>query len=113
LRVSESVEAGMAAVNQGLVSDPDAPFGGIKQSGIGREGGNEGIGEYRKTKYVPLAVRAGRAASRGWSAATVWMVLAAATIGRAQRDALAAEVQCDQHRDRDCRRSTPPSGSFA
>jgi succinate-semialdehyde dehydrogenase/glutarate-semialdehyde dehydrogenase len=56
LRVSEAIEAGMIGVNQGIVSNPAAPFGGVKQSGFGREGGFEGIGEYLETKYVALAV---------------------------------------------------------
>jgi succinate-semialdehyde dehydrogenase/glutarate-semialdehyde dehydrogenase len=56
LRVSEAIEAGMVGVNQGIVSNPAAPFGGVKQSGFGREGGFEGIGEYLETKYVALAV---------------------------------------------------------
>ncbi len=56
LRVSEAIEAGMVGVNQGIVSNPAAPFGGVKQSGFGREGGFEGIGEYLETKYVALNV---------------------------------------------------------
>jgi succinate-semialdehyde dehydrogenase / glutarate-semialdehyde dehydrogenase len=56
LRVSEAIEAGMVGVNQGVVSNPAAPFGGVKQSGFGREGGFEGIGEYLETKYVALNV---------------------------------------------------------
>ncbi len=56
LRVAEAIEAGMVGVNQGIVSNPAAPFGGVKQSGFGREGGFEGIGEYLETKYVALAV---------------------------------------------------------
>ncbi len=55
-RVSEALEAGMVGVNQGVVSNPAAPFGGVKQSGFGREGGFEGIGEYLDTKYVALAI---------------------------------------------------------
>ncbi len=55
-RVVEAIEAGMVGVNQGIVSNPAAPFGGVKQSGFGREGGFEGIGEYLETKYVALAV---------------------------------------------------------
>jgi succinate-semialdehyde dehydrogenase/glutarate-semialdehyde dehydrogenase len=54
-RVVEAIEAGMVGVNQGIVSNPAAPFGGIKQSGFGREGGFEGIDEYLETKYVALA----------------------------------------------------------
>jgi succinate-semialdehyde dehydrogenase / glutarate-semialdehyde dehydrogenase len=56
LRVVEKVEAGMVGLNQGIVSNPAAPFGGVKQSGFGREGGREGIDEYLETKYVALAV---------------------------------------------------------
>jgi succinate-semialdehyde dehydrogenase / glutarate-semialdehyde dehydrogenase len=55
-RVCEGIETGMVGVNQGVVSNPAAPFGGVKQSGFGREGGFEGIGEYLETKYVALAV---------------------------------------------------------
>jgi succinate-semialdehyde dehydrogenase/glutarate-semialdehyde dehydrogenase len=55
-RVAEGIEAGMVGVNQGIVSNPAAPFGGVKQSGFGREGGFEGIDEYLETKYVALAV---------------------------------------------------------
>ena len=54
LRVVEGLETGMVGVNQGLVSNPAAPFGGVKQSGIGREGGPEGIDEYLSTKYVAI-----------------------------------------------------------
>jgi len=54
LRVSEALEAGMIGLNRGLVSDPAAPFGGVKQSGFGREGGHEGIEEYLETKYVAV-----------------------------------------------------------
>ncbi|MBV8953413.1 MAG: NAD-dependent succinate-semialdehyde dehydrogenase [Solirubrobacterales bacterium] len=54
LRVAERLETGMVGLNQGLVSNPAAPFGGIKQSGFGREGGAEGIEEYLETKYVAV-----------------------------------------------------------
>jgi succinate-semialdehyde dehydrogenase/glutarate-semialdehyde dehydrogenase len=54
LRVVEGLETGMVGLNQGLVSNPAAPFGGIKQSGFGREGGPEGIEEYLETKYVAV-----------------------------------------------------------
>jgi succinate-semialdehyde dehydrogenase/glutarate-semialdehyde dehydrogenase len=54
LRVVESLETGMVGLNQGMVSNPAAPFGGIKQSGFGREGGPEGIAEYLETKYVAV-----------------------------------------------------------
>ena len=52
LRVSEALESGMVGLNRGLVSDPAAPFGGVKQSGLGREGSYEGIEEYLETTYV-------------------------------------------------------------
>ena len=55
LRVCEGIETGMVGLNQGVVSNPAAPFGGVKQSGFGREGGFEGIGEYLETKYVAIA----------------------------------------------------------
>ncbi|GIF07790.1 NAD-dependent succinate-semialdehyde dehydrogenase [Actinoplanes siamensis] len=54
LRVSEKIEAGMVGLNRGLVSDPAAPFGGVKQSGIGREGGHEGLLEYLESKYIAV-----------------------------------------------------------
>ncbi len=56
LRVAEGLETGMVGLNQGLVSNPAAPFGGVKQSGFGREGGFEGIDEYLETKYVAVAL---------------------------------------------------------
>ncbi|MDX6260810.1 MAG: succinate-semialdehyde dehydrogenase / glutarate-semialdehyde dehydrogenase [Kribbellaceae bacterium] len=56
LRVSERLEAGMIGLNQGIVSNPAAPFGGVKQSGLGREGGTVGIDEYLEIKYVAVAV---------------------------------------------------------
>jgi succinate-semialdehyde dehydrogenase/glutarate-semialdehyde dehydrogenase len=56
IRVSEGLESGMVGLNQGVVSNPAAPFGGVKQSGFGREGGFEGIHEYLEVKYVALAV---------------------------------------------------------
>jgi succinate-semialdehyde dehydrogenase / glutarate-semialdehyde dehydrogenase len=56
IRVSEALEFGMVGVNQGIVSNPAAPFGGVKASGFGREGGAEGIEEYLETKYVGLAL---------------------------------------------------------
>ncbi len=52
LRVSEALEAGMIALNRGLVSDPAAPFGGTKQSGLGREGSHYGIHEFMEVKYI-------------------------------------------------------------
>lgn len=54
LRVAEAVETGMVGVNRGVISDAAAPFGGIKASGFGREGGSEGIEEYLETKYIAL-----------------------------------------------------------
>jgi succinate-semialdehyde dehydrogenase/glutarate-semialdehyde dehydrogenase len=53
-RVCEALETGMIGLNQGLVSNPAAPFGGVKQSGFGREGGAEGIHEYLEVKYVAM-----------------------------------------------------------
>ena len=52
LKVCEQLQVGMIGLNRGLVSDPSAPFGGVKQSGLGREGGYEGIDEYLEIKYV-------------------------------------------------------------
>jgi succinate-semialdehyde dehydrogenase/glutarate-semialdehyde dehydrogenase len=54
LRVAESIQAGMVGVNRGVISDPAAPFGGVKESGFGREGGFEGIDEYLDVKYIAL-----------------------------------------------------------
>jgi succinate-semialdehyde dehydrogenase/glutarate-semialdehyde dehydrogenase len=54
LRVCEGLETGMAGLNQGMVSNAGAPFGGVKQSGIGREGGKEGLEEFLETKYVAV-----------------------------------------------------------
>jgi succinate-semialdehyde dehydrogenase / glutarate-semialdehyde dehydrogenase len=56
LRVIEGLETGMVGLNQGMVSNAAAPFGGVKQSGFGREGGREGIEEYLATKYVAINV---------------------------------------------------------
>jgi succinate-semialdehyde dehydrogenase/glutarate-semialdehyde dehydrogenase len=55
LRVSEALESGMVGLNRGLVSDPAAPFGGVKQSGIGREGGHEGMLDYLESKYIAVS----------------------------------------------------------
>jgi succinate-semialdehyde dehydrogenase/glutarate-semialdehyde dehydrogenase len=52
--VAEGLETGMVGLNQGIVSNPAAPFGGVKHSGMGREGGREGIEEYLETKYVGI-----------------------------------------------------------
>jgi succinate-semialdehyde dehydrogenase/glutarate-semialdehyde dehydrogenase len=54
LRVSEALETGMVGVNRGIVSDPAAPFGGVKQSGIGREGGHDGLLEFLESKYIAV-----------------------------------------------------------
>ncbi len=54
LAVAERLEAGMVAVNRGSLSDPAAPFGGVKQSGLGREGGFDGIHEFLETKYIAI-----------------------------------------------------------
>ena len=56
IRVCEKLETGMIGLNQGLVSNAGAPFGGVKASGLGREGGTEGIAEYLETKYVAINV---------------------------------------------------------
>jgi succinate-semialdehyde dehydrogenase/glutarate-semialdehyde dehydrogenase len=55
-RVCEALETGMVGLNQGMVSNPAAPFGGVKASGFGREGGREGIEEYLEIKYVAMAM---------------------------------------------------------
>jgi succinate-semialdehyde dehydrogenase/glutarate-semialdehyde dehydrogenase len=55
MRVSERLEFGMIGLNRGLVSDPAAPFGGVKQSGIGREGAHEGLHEFLETQYISLS----------------------------------------------------------
>ena len=54
LKVAESLESGMVAINKGVISDPAAPFGGFKQSGLGREGGFAGIEEFLEVKYIGL-----------------------------------------------------------
>ena len=56
LRVAEALEAGMVGLNQGVVSNPAAPFGGVKASGLGREGGPTGIDEFLETKYIGIAM---------------------------------------------------------
>jgi succinate-semialdehyde dehydrogenase/glutarate-semialdehyde dehydrogenase len=58
IRVSERLETGMVGLNQGIVSNPAAPFGGVKHSGLGREGGHVGIEEFLETKFVALATTA-------------------------------------------------------
>src|SRR4029079_12843470 len=55
-RVMEELDTGMIGFNQGMVSNAGAPFGGVKQSGFGREGGPEGLHEYLETKYVAMNV---------------------------------------------------------
>ena len=55
MRVSEKLDYGMIGLNRGLVSDPAAPFGGTKQSGIGREGAHEGMMEFMETQYVSVS----------------------------------------------------------
>lgn len=54
VRLGEAIEAGMVGVNRGLVSDPSAPFGGVKQSGLGREGAREGLREFQETQYLTV-----------------------------------------------------------
>jgi succinate-semialdehyde dehydrogenase / glutarate-semialdehyde dehydrogenase len=54
LQVAEALEAGMVGINRGVVSDPAAPFGGVKQSGIGREGAHDGLLEFTETKYIAV-----------------------------------------------------------
>ena len=56
LRVAEALDTGMVGLNQGVASNAAAPFGGVKQSGFGREGGAEGIDEYLSLKYVGVGV---------------------------------------------------------
>jgi succinate-semialdehyde dehydrogenase / glutarate-semialdehyde dehydrogenase len=54
LQVADALEAGMIGINRGVVSDPAAPFGGVKQSGLGREGGHDGLLEFTETKYIAV-----------------------------------------------------------
>ncbi len=56
IRAAEALEAGMVAINRGVISDPAAPFGGVKQSGLGREGGFDGIHEFLETKYIGVEI---------------------------------------------------------
>jgi succinate-semialdehyde dehydrogenase/glutarate-semialdehyde dehydrogenase len=59
IAVSESLEFGMVGINRGIMADPAAPFGGIKSSGIGREGGQDGIFEFLEPQYLALTVNDG------------------------------------------------------
>jgi len=56
IRTAEALESGMVAINRGVISDPAAPFGGVKQSGLGREGGFAGIHEFLETKYIGVEI---------------------------------------------------------
>ena len=56
LRTAEAMESGMVAINKGVISDPAAPFGGVKQSGLGREGGFNGIHEFLQSKYIGVEI---------------------------------------------------------
>jgi succinate-semialdehyde dehydrogenase/glutarate-semialdehyde dehydrogenase len=56
MKVAEALESGMVAINKGVISDPAAPFGGFKQSGLGREGGFTGIEEFLETKYIGVEI---------------------------------------------------------
>jgi succinate-semialdehyde dehydrogenase/glutarate-semialdehyde dehydrogenase len=56
MKVAEAIESGMVAINRGVISDPAAPFGGVKQSGLGREGGFAGIHEFLETKFIGVEI---------------------------------------------------------
>jgi succinate-semialdehyde dehydrogenase/glutarate-semialdehyde dehydrogenase len=57
MRVASKIESGMIALNRGLMSDPAAPFGGVKQSGLGREGGQKhGVAEFMEAKYIAVTI---------------------------------------------------------
>ena len=56
VQISEALESGMVAINRGMISDPAAPFGGVNQSGLGREGGFDGIHEFLETKYIGVEI---------------------------------------------------------
>jgi succinate-semialdehyde dehydrogenase/glutarate-semialdehyde dehydrogenase len=56
IRTAEAIESGMVAINKGVISDPAAPFGGVKQSGLGREGGFDGIHEFLESKYIGVEI---------------------------------------------------------
>lgn len=55
MRVAEAIETGMVGINRGLISDPAAPFGGVKESGLGREGSHDGLNEFLETKYIAVS----------------------------------------------------------
>jgi succinate-semialdehyde dehydrogenase/glutarate-semialdehyde dehydrogenase len=57
LNVSEDLEVGMVGLNAGIVSDPSTPFGGVKESGLGREGGRVGIDEFLEYKLIAMPMR--------------------------------------------------------
>ena len=56
IKIAEALQSGMVAINRGVISDPAAPFGGVKQSGLGREGGFDGIHEFLETKYIGVSI---------------------------------------------------------
>ncbi|KWX59899.1 NAD-dependent succinate-semialdehyde dehydrogenase [Mycobacterium sp. NAZ190054] len=56
LRIAASIDAGMVGINRGVVSDPSAPFGGTKQSGLGREGARDGLREFQETQYLSVGM---------------------------------------------------------
>jgi succinate-semialdehyde dehydrogenase/glutarate-semialdehyde dehydrogenase len=56
MKMAESLESGMVAINKGVISDPAAPFGGFKQSGLGREGGFAGIEEFLESKFIGIQI---------------------------------------------------------
>jgi succinate-semialdehyde dehydrogenase/glutarate-semialdehyde dehydrogenase len=70
LRVLRAIEAGIVGVNEGIISTAEAPFGGVKQSGIGREGSRYGIEEYLEIKYV--LPRRSRSRSRAGPGREAW-----------------------------------------
>jgi succinate-semialdehyde dehydrogenase / glutarate-semialdehyde dehydrogenase len=72
LNVSEQLEVGMVGLYTGIVSTPSAPFGGIKQSGLGREGGHVGIAEFLETKYISVPVRGCMPAPLAIQASRCW-----------------------------------------
>jgi succinate-semialdehyde dehydrogenase/glutarate-semialdehyde dehydrogenase len=60
-RMIDALDAGMTGINTGLISNAAAPFGGVKQSGTGREGGTEGLQEYLETRYAAIGGQTGAA----------------------------------------------------